>query len=977
MAIPHFHSSNSRQTDTHTDRLSVETLEDRMMLSTVQIFAAGTENTETLQLQINGSTVQTYTNVGGDAFAAQYQTLTYNTAETITADQVRIQMPTDVYAPAQGIDENLRIDAIVIDGVRYETEDPSVFSTGTWKPEDGIVAGNRQSEYLHARGFFQFSSGGNSGTTDITINARGSEGGESFALQIDGVTVRTFNSISTSFESYNHTASGSVTADQIRVVFLNDAWDPSIGLDRNLIVDDIIVGGVQIETEDPSVFSTGTWLNEDGITPGFRQSETLHANGYFQFSDSGSTVNGGNISLEFSNYSVSEGGGSVILTVVREGGSDGTVSIDYATLDGTAIAGQDYTASSGTLTFADGVTSQSIVIPIAEDGSIESNESFNVTIDNLVGDATLLAPRTATVSIDDNDSVQAAGTGLFGEYFANQNLTDRVATRVDNVVNFDWSTGSPISGVGVDDFSVRWTGQIEARYSEQYTFSTLSDDGIRLWVNDRLIIDQWNDHPATTHTGQISLEAGVLYDIRLEYYENGGAARVRLAWQSDSQAFQVIPRNLLYAADDPGVPGDSLQAETIISGLSQPTSIEFSPDGRNLYVSEKRGIVQVTRDGNLLATPFIDLRDQVNNVRDRGLLDIAIHPDFENQPYVYLLFTYDPPEVFDNIGDALAGPDQQGNRAGRLIRVTADASTNFTTAVAGSEVILLGANSTWDNFNGFVNSTNDFNEPPAGINADGSNIRDFIASDSESHTIGAVEFSLDGSLFVSIGDGTSYNQVDPRSVRVQDIDNLSGKVLRIDPITGEGLSDNPFFNGDSNANRSKVYQYGLRNPFRLTVDQATGQLFIGDVGWTRYEEVNTGGAGANFGWPYFEGGNGVAIRTPGYENLPEAQAFYASGELSTPAVFALSHQADGINAIVMGDVYRGTTYPAEFQGNLFVNDLGQGIVRAISFDSDGNVDQVRTFTTGAQIVVQMVQGPDGNMYYVDLNDNTVGRWVFT
>ena len=292
-----------------------------------------------------------------------------------------------------------------------------------------------------------------------------------------------------------------------------------------------------------------------------------------------------------------------------------------------------------------------------------------------------------------------------------------------------------------------------------------------------------------------------------------------------------------------------------------------------MYISQKSGRVLVSRDGSSNPTTFVDISAQVNNVRDRGLLDLAIHPDFENNPYVYLLFTYDPPEVFDNVGNSLAGPDQRGNRAGRLVRVTADASTNYTTAIAGSEVVLLGTNSTWDNFNAFANSTSDFNEPPAGIESDGTNIRDFIASDSESHTIGAVEFGTDGSLFVSIGDGTSFNRVDPRTIRVQDIDNLSGKVLRIDPLTGEGLADNPFFNGDADANRSKVYHYGLRNPFRLTVDPSTGQLFIGDVGWTQWEEVNTGPAGTNFGWPYYEGGNGTNLQTNQYRNLPEAQAF--------------------------------------------------------------------------------------------------------
>jgi len=163
----------------------------------------------------------------------------------------------------------------------------------------------------------------------------------------------------------------------------------------------------------------------------------------------------------------------------------------------------------------------------------------------------------------------------------------------------------------------------------------------------------------------------------------------------------------------------------------------------------------------------------------------------------------------------------------------------------------------------------------------------------------------------------------------------------------------------------------------MSVDPATGRLYIGDVGWTQWEEVNSAGPGANFGWPYFEGGSGTSIRTNDYQDLPEAQAFYASGQSVTPSVVALSHPADGINAIVAGAVYRGTTYPVEYQGAIFVNDLGQGIVRAYTLNSAGEVvGPPQTFTTGAQIVVKMVQGPDGNMYYADLDDGKIGRWVF-
>ena len=950
--------------------LELESLEDRMMLSTVQIIASGAEGNEVMQLRIDNAVAQAWT------VSNQVQTYTYNTANNVNADDVRIQFTNDLYDPDNGVDRNLVIDAIVIDGTRYETEDPGVFSTGTWRPEDGVAPGFRQEEVLHSNGYFQYAGNNGGNGTEVKVRARGDEGGEQFRLIIDGSTVQTFTT-TTSYQTFTYNATGNIEPGDVRVEFFGDVYEPDQGIDKNLDVNYIRIDGTIYETEDPSVFSTGSWLPADGIQPGFRQSETLNSNGYFQWAGE-NNQDAGDLRLANSVYSVTESGGSIAVQIVRENGADGAVSLQYTTVNSSATAGQDYQSRSGTVSWADGQSgTRTITIPIINDSLVEGDEQFSFTIDNPTGNAQLLAPRTATITIDDNDSIDGTGDGLLGEYFNNSNLTNRVFVRTDNVIDFDWATGSPRSDVGVNTFSARWTGEVEARYSENYTFQTLSDDGIRLWVNDTLIIDQWNDHAATIHTGQIFLEAGIRNDIRLEYYENAGDAVAQLSWQSATQSLEVIPRSQLYAADNPGPdPGNNLVSETVLSGLSNPTSLEWTPDGQNMYVTQKDGRVKVVRNGNLQSQDFIDIRSIVNGTRDRGLLDIAVHPDFENTPYVYLLFTYDPPEVNNYTG--LAGPDGNGNRAGRLIRVTADASNNYRTAVAGSEVVLLGTNSTWDNFNGFVNSTSDFDEPPAGILADGSNLRDFIASDSESHTIGGIDFGTDGNLFVSIGDGTSYNRVDPRTVRVQDIDNLSGKILRIDPITGQGVSDNPFYNGDPNANRSKVYQLGLRNPFRITVNPNDGQLFIGDVGWTQWEEVNAGGPGDNFGWPYYEGGSDVSLRTNRYQDLPEAQTFYAANgdNQVTPSIYALNHSQSGINAIILGDVYTGTAYPAEYTGDLFFNDLGQGIVRNVSFDSNGNVSNVETFATGAQIVVHIQQGPDGNLYYIDLNDGQVGRWVF-
>ncbi len=427
-------------------------------------------------------------------------------------------------------------------------------------------------------------------------------------------------------------------------------------------------------------------------------------------------------------------------------------------------------------------------------------------------------------------------------------------------------------------------------------------------------------------------------------------------------------------ADPPLNPTGDVVEQNIYTGLVQPLAIQWSPDGRNIYIAEKAGVIKVARDDATTPTVLLDISDQVNNIQDRGLLDIALHPNFQSNGFIYLLYTYDPPEVFDNTGNANAKPDGGGNRAGRLMRVTADASTGFTTIVAGSEVTLLGNNSTWENFNAFVDSTVNFSEPPAGYDpTTGEYLQDFIVSDSRSHTVGSLAFGIDGNLFVSIGDGASFNQIDVRGLRVQDVDSLSGKVLRIDPLTGQGLPDNPFFDSaNPNANRSKVYQLGLRNPWRITVDQQTGQLLIGETGWGRYEEINTGAPGANFGWPFYEGAQGVNSPTPGYSGLAAAQAFYQSGA-GTPAEIALQHQA-GSNTIVLGDILIGGDLGFQYDGDVFYNDLYRGIVRHANIDASGHLSGDQIFTTGAQFVVDIQQGPDGSLYYVNLFEGTVGKW---
>ncbi|HKY29698.1 MAG TPA: PA14 domain-containing protein, partial [Pyrinomonadaceae bacterium] len=153
---------------------------------------------------------------------------------------------------------------------------------------------------------------------------------------------------------------------------------------------------------------------------------------------------------------------------------------------------------------------------------------------------------TATVPL-------TSGVGLQAQYFDNINFTDLKVTRTDATVNFDWAGGTPDPVIGVDTFTTRWQGKVEPQYSQTYTFYTLTDDGVRLWINGQLVIDKWLDQGPTEWSGSIALTAGQRYDVVMEFYENGGGATAKLSWSSASQPKQIIPQSRLYP------PGSSSQ----------------------------------------------------------------------------------------------------------------------------------------------------------------------------------------------------------------------------------------------------------------------------------------------------------------------------------------------------------------------------------------------------------------------------------
>jgi YD repeat-containing protein len=169
-------------------------------------------------------------------------------------------------------------------------------------------------------------------------------------------------------------------------------------------------------------------------------------------------------------------------------------------------------------------------------------------------------------------SSEGGGTGLTGSYYGSsvqQPFTDLRLTRTDPTVNFNWAS-APATNMPANDFTVRWTGQIEPRFSETYTFYTRSDDGVQLWVNNQLVVDNWTVHASTENSGQINLFAGWRYDIRMEFFDGTNSAISQLSWSSANQPKQIIPQSQLYPAIT--TPPPTTEVETAIARLDAANS---------------------------------------------------------------------------------------------------------------------------------------------------------------------------------------------------------------------------------------------------------------------------------------------------------------------------------------------------------------------------------------------------------------------
>ena len=267
--------------------------------------------------------------------------------------------------------------------------------------------------------------------------------------------------------------------------------------------------------------------------------------------------------------------------------------------------------------------------------------------------------------------------------------------------------------------------------------------------------------------------------------------------------------------------------------------------------------------------------------------------------------------------------------------------------------MLVGSNSTAEHIG---NPDAGDTEPFSCLDGAGAPVQDCIAAEGTAHSIDDLVFGPDGALYVSVGDGIVNSQGNARAL---DIDSLNGKILRVDPLTGEGFGDNPFFDGDANGNRAKVFALGMRNPFRFAVHPRTGEVLVGDVGNNNWEEINRGGPGANFGWPCYEGVEEAAT----YANC---DAFHNGTATLTQPVYYYPHTTEPQRgSAIGGDIYRGTAFPPLYRGAYFFHDFNGGVTFFLTFDQDGSAN-LNEFGTNMPGIVKMVSADDGALYVLSV-----------
>lgn len=433
-------------------------------------------------------------------------------------------------------------------------------------------------------------------------------------------------------------------------------------------------------------------------------------------------------------------------------------------------------------------------------------------------------------------------------------------------------------------------------------------------------------------------------------------------------------------------------SETVVfSGLTNPTVVRFLPDGRVL-VAEKSGLLKIFPNLSTNTYSVVgDLRTEVHNFWDRGLLGLAIDPNFASNNFIYVLYSYDA---------AIGGSPPRWGVAGQTSDgcPTPPGATTDGCVISGRLSRLTATGSDWTS-----------SETPL--------INDWCQQ-FPSHSIGSLDFGADGYLYVSGGDGASFTNADwgqfggtsgtPPPIPANPCGDppfpagtpqtkptaeggalrsqshlrtageprvLNGAILRIDPSTGAAAPGNPLI-GSGDVNEQRIIGYGLRNPFRMTVRPGTNEVWISDVGWDTWEELNRIPdltSARNFGWPCYEGN---AVQYTGLNICPpQAQ--------TTAPVLTYNHSA----SVVAGDgcptgsssvaglaFYQGgSNYPSGYPNALFFSDYSRRCLWVMFADGSGNPNpgNVAAFASSAAGPVDLRIGPDGNLFYVDFDGGRI------
>ena len=348
-------------------------------------------------------------------------------------------------------------------------------------------------------------------------------------------------------------------------------------------------------------------------------------------------------------------------------------------------------------------------------------------------------------------------------------------------------------------------------------------------------------------------------------------------------------------------------AETIVDGLSAPTDIVVAADHSNrLFVVEQTGGIRIVRNGGLVPAPFLDIGSLLIAGGEQGLLGLAFHPQYATNGRFFVNYTRagDGATVIASYRVSSADPD----RADALSR---------------SELLI-------------------------------------VPQPFSNHNGGALRFGPDGYLYIGMGDGGGGN--DPGN-RAQDPQELLGKLLRIDVDGGDPYAippGNPFAAGGG---RPEIFASGLRNPWRVSFDRTTGDIYIGDVGQHTQEEIDFvpggQGAGANFGWRVMEG-----IQCTGLGGGPPC-----GSPTLTPPILTYGH--DEGCSVTGGVVYRGRNVPVLY-GRYLYGDFCSGRLWAAGRDAEGRWRADVIMETG-HALSGFGEDAEGEVYWADLSAGRIHR----